>query len=154
MNENRATHIVLYDGDCSMCTFQSRVITWLDWLHTVSLVPIADPRAQEIAPQLTRTDLHEAIHCVAKSGKIYRGARCLRFIGVRMPLALPFALLLWIPGVILIAEVVYRWISRNRYILSRVFGCKEACAILPARRRAQDKAPASAGTGPRQRHVA
>ena len=131
----RATNIVLYDSDCSLCTFQSRLITWLDWFNTVSLLPIADPRAQEIAPRLTRTDLHEAIHCVAKDGKISRGARCLRFIGLRMPLAAPFSIVLWIPGVIYLAEIVYRWISKNRYILSRVFGCKEACAILPARRR-------------------
>ena len=131
----RATNIVLYDSDCSLCTFQSRLITWLDWFNTVSLLPIADPRAQEAAPRLTRTDLHEAIHCVAKDGKIFRGARCLRFIGMRMPLAFLFSLLMWIPGVIYIAEIFYRWISRNRYILSRLFGCKEACAILPARRR-------------------
>lgn len=134
MIEPRSTHIVLYDGDCSLCTFQSRLITWLDWFNTVSLLPIADPRASEVAPRLTRTDLNEAIHCVAKSGKIYRGARCLRFIGLRMPLAFPFALVMWIPGVIIVAEIIYRWISRNRYILSRVFGCKEACAIMPSRR--------------------
>ena len=139
MNETGATHLVLYDGDCALCTFQSRLITWLDWFNTVSLMPIADPRAYEIAPRLTRTDLHEAIHCVAKSGKIYRGARCLRFIGIRMPLAFPFSLLMWIPGVIDLAEIFYRWISRHRYILSRVFGCKEACAIMPARKRQNDK---------------
>jgi hypothetical protein len=27
------------------------------------------------------------------------------------------------------------WISRNRHLLSRLFGCKQACAILPARKR-------------------
>jgi predicted DCC family thiol-disulfide oxidoreductase YuxK len=129
---------VLYDSDCSLCTFQSRLITWMDWFNTVSLLPIADPRAAEIAPRLTRTDLHEAIHCVARSGKIYRGARCLRFIGMRMPLAVPFALVMWIPGVIYVAEIFYRWLSHNRHLLSRVFGCKEACAILPARRRANE----------------
>ncbi len=140
MNAPGATNIVLYDGDCSLCTFQMRVITWLDWFNTVSLVPIADPRTREIAPRLTRTDLHEAIHCVARNGRVYRGARCLRFIGIRMPLAFPFALLLWFPGVIDVAEMFYRWISRNRYLLSKVFGCKEACAIMPARKRANEQA--------------
>lgn len=132
------TNTVLYDSDCSLCTFQMRVVTWMDWFNTVSLLPIADPRATEIAPRLTRTDLHEAIHCVAKDGRIYRGARCLRYIGMRMPLAIPFALVLWIPGVIYVAEIFYRWISRNRHLLSRMFGCKEACAIFPARPRANE----------------
>ncbi len=30
------------------------------------------------------------------------------------------------------------WISRNRHLLSRFFGCKEACSILPAREREGD----------------
>lgn len=141
----RPTNIVLYDSDCSLCTFQSRLITWLDWFNTVSLLPITDPRAAEIAPRLTPTDLHEAIHCIAKDGKIHRGARCLRFIGLRMPLAFPFSLLMWFPGVISVAEIVYAWISKHRYLLSRVFGCKEACAIMPARRRAnEDGVPSEA----------
>jgi predicted DCC family thiol-disulfide oxidoreductase YuxK len=137
-----AKHLVLYDSDCSLCTFQSRLITWMDWFNTVALLPISDERTAQVAPQLTRTDLHEAIHCVAKDGRIHRGARCLRFIGLRMPLAFPFALLMWLPGVIYVSEIFYRWISRNRYLLSRVFGCKEACAIMPARRRANEAAPA------------
>ena len=81
----------------------------------------------------------EAIHCIAKNGRIYRGARALRFVGMRLPLMVPMALVLWIPGVILIAEKVYQMISRNRLVLSRLFGCKGACAILPARQRTQDE---------------
>jgi len=138
MNDSRAAHIVLFDDECSLCTFQSRLITWLDWFNTVSLLPISSPRASEVAPRLTRTDLQEAIHCVTREGKIHRGARSLRFVGMRMPLAAPFALLMWLPGVIWVAEIFYRWISRNRYLLSRMFGCKEACAIMPVRRRANE----------------
>jgi predicted DCC family thiol-disulfide oxidoreductase YuxK len=115
-----------------------RVVTWLDWFNTVSLLPISDPRAAQIAPQLTREALMEAIHCMAKDGQIHRGARCIRFIGMRMPLGIPVALVLWFPGVIWIAEKIYMWISRNRLVLSRLFGCKEACSILPARRREND----------------
>ena len=46
-----------------------------------------------------------------------------------------YALVLWIPGVIWIAERIYMRISRNRHLLSRIFGCKEACAIMPSRKR-------------------
>ena len=135
---NPRANIILYDDGCPLCTFQMRVVTWLDWFNTVSLLPISNSRAAQIAPQLTREALMEAIHCVAKDGKIHRGARCIRFIGMRMPLGIPVALVLWFPGVIWIAEKIYMWISRNRLLLSRLFGCKEACAILPARRREND----------------
>ena len=132
-------HIVLYDGECPMCTFQMKVLSWLDWFQRLALVPLADPRAHEIAPQLTREDLLEAIHCVTPQGRIYRGARAIRFVGMRLPLLIPVALLLWFPGVIQIAEIIYKHISKNRLLLSRVFGCKDACSILPARKREQDK---------------
>jgi predicted DCC family thiol-disulfide oxidoreductase YuxK len=132
-------HIILYDGECPMCVFQMKVLSWLDWFGALSLMPLSDPHAQEIAPQLTREDLLEAIHCVTPQGRIYRGARAIRFVGMRLPLLVPVALFLWFPGVILIAEMIYRWVSRNRLLLSRVFGCKDACAILPARKREQDK---------------
>ena len=122
-----------------MCTFQMKVLSWLDWFHMLALVPLSDPRAREIAPQLGREDLLEAIHCVTPERKVYRGARAIRFVGMRLPLLLPVALFLWIPGVIWIAEIVYAWVSRNRLLFSRLFGCKEACAILPKRTREQDK---------------
>ena len=132
-------HNVLYDAECPMCIFQMKVLSWLDWRNVLALVPLSDPRAQEIAPQITREDLLEAIHCVTPEGCVYRGARAIRFVGMRLPLLVPVALVLWIPGVILIAEIAYRWVSRNRHLLGRVFGCKDACAILPKREREQDK---------------
>lgn len=134
----KASHIVLYDDQCPLCTFQMKVLTWLDWLNTITLLPLSHPRASIVAPQVTREDLLEAIHCVTPEHRIYRGARCLRFVGMRMPLLLPMALFLWLPGVIWIAERVYQWISRNRHLLSRLFGCKDACSILPARKRKED----------------
>ena len=134
MSQRRATHIVLYDDECPLCTFQMKVLTWLDWFNVLSLLPLSDPRAAEIAPHLKREDLLEAIHGVARDGTIYRGARCIRFVGMRMPLLIPVALVLWMPGVIWIAEKVYAWVSRHRHGLSRLFGCKEACSLLPARK--------------------
>jgi predicted DCC family thiol-disulfide oxidoreductase YuxK len=132
-------HYVLYDGECPMCIFQMKVLSWLDWSGALALVPLSDPRAQEIAPQLQREDLLEAIHCVTPDGRVYRGARAIRFLGIRLPLLVPIALFLWIPGVIVLAEISYRWVSRHRLLFSRIFGCKDACAILPARKREQDK---------------
>ena len=132
-------HLVLYDDECPLCTFQMKVLTWLDWLNVAALVPLSSDRAREAAPQLDRETLRAAMHVITSKGKIHRGARCIRFLSLRMPLLFPLGLLLWVPGVIWIAEHVYQLIARNRYLLSRVFGCKDACAIMPARKREQDK---------------
>ena len=103
----------------------------MDWLKKVSLVPIQDSRATEIAPQITREDLLEAIHCITPDGTVYRGARAFRFLGLRIPFLVPLGLFLWFPGVIWIAEKVYAYIAKNRHVISKIFGCKGACAILP-----------------------
>lgn len=130
----REKHILLFDSDCPLCTFQSRLLSWMDWFNVVEMVPLNDARAAAIAPGITREDLLEAIHCITPTGEIHRGARAIRFLGMRIPLLVPTGLFLWIPGVIKIAEIVYAFISKHRLVLSRLFGCKGACAILPEKR--------------------
>jgi len=104
-------HLVLYDDGCPLCTFQMKLLTWLDWFHKIELIPVSDARAHQVAPSVDREQLLEAIHCVSSKGRIYRGARAIRFLGFRMPLLAPLALFLWIPGVIWIAEKIYMWVS-------------------------------------------
>ena len=133
--------MVLYDSDCPLCTFQMKSLTWLDWRNCIRFVPINSPEAAEIAPQLTREDLMEAIHCIAPDGEIHRGARAIRFLGLRLPLLVPVGLFLWLPGVIWIAEKVYQFVSRNRLFFGRIFGCQGACAIMPQREREQEAPP-------------
>ena len=128
-------HRLIYDDECAMCTFQMRVLTWLDWFNVAQLAPASDSQSLKIAPELTHDKLMEAIHCVKTDGDVLRGARALRFLGLRMPLLIPFSLIMWVPGVIWVAEKVYALVSRNRYILSRFFGCKDACSIMPQRER-------------------
>jgi predicted DCC family thiol-disulfide oxidoreductase YuxK len=135
MKSERSQHIILYDDQCPLCTFQMKLLTWLDWFNVLSLAPVSDAASATLAPQLTRAQLLEAIHCISREGRIYRGARCIRFIGFRLPLLIPLSLVLWVPGVIWVAEKVYAWVSRNRHLLSRLFGCKGACAIFPERKR-------------------
>ena len=128
-------HRLIYDDECAMCTFQMRVLTWVDWFNVTQLVPASDPQSLKMAPDLTHEKLMEAIHCVKTDGAVLRGARALRFLGMRMPFLIPFSLFMWFPGVIWVAEKIYALISRNRYIFSRFFGCKDACSIMPQRER-------------------
>lgn len=134
MNQRAERHLVLYDADCPLCTFQMKLLTWLDWFNVLELVPLDAPQATARAPHLTREELIEAIHCVTPEGRVYRGARALRFTGMRLPLMVPIALFLYLPGVIWVAEKVYQWVSHRRHWLSRLFGCKDACSLLPSRR--------------------
>lgn len=130
----RDKHTLLYDGECPMCTFQMRVISWLDWFGKVKLVPLQDEGAAELAPGVGRADLQEEIHCVTPAGDLYRGARAFRFLGFRIPLLFPLGVLLWVPGVIWIAERVYKFVAARRLFFSKFFGCQGACEILPEKK--------------------
>ena len=133
-----AKHLVLYDDECPLCIFQMKLLTWLDWGHTARVVPLSSPEAREAAPTLEPEQLRAAMHVVTRDGRVFRGARSIRFLALRMPILIPLGVFLWVPGVIWVAEHLYNWIARNRLVLSRVFGCKDACAVLPNRKREGD----------------
>jgi predicted DCC family thiol-disulfide oxidoreductase YuxK len=110
-------HRVFYDDACAFCVRQVRRLARLDWTGQFRWVPRSSPEAAELAVGLNPGALDQAIHCVGRDGVVCRGARCLRFIAVRLPLLAPLALLLWLPGVLPVAEAGYRWISRRRHRL-------------------------------------
>ena len=68
-------NLVLYDDGCPLCTFQMKLLTWLDWFNRLQLLPISRPEAAALAPGLTAAALREAIHCVTPEGRVHRGAR-------------------------------------------------------------------------------
>ncbi len=133
MTNDTNKNLVLFDDGCPLCTFQSRLLRWMDWFNVVRLIPLSDPLASEVAKGVDRADLIAAIHCVNPKGRTYKGARALRHLGMRMPLFFVFALALWIPGVIWLAEHAYMFVSRHRQFFGRIFGCKGACKLMPER---------------------
>lgn len=130
--------VVLYDGRCPLCTFQTKLLTWLDWCSVTRMVPFQHEAAQAYVAGVDPAELSAAIHVVGRDGRIRKSARALRYLGMRMPLLVPLALVAWLPGVIWVAEAVYALISRNRLQLSSIFGCQGACQIMPARQRDND----------------
>lgn len=122
----------------SLCSFQVKLLTWLDWFGTTRMVPFEHPEAAPYTAGIDRAELSAAIHCVRPPDRLWKGARALRRIGAGMPLLWLPVLLLWIPGIIWLAEIVYAWVSRRRLTLSKVFGCEGACTIMPERQRSDD----------------
>lgn len=92
---------------------QMRRVRALDWLGRFRLVPRSTAEAQ--AAGLSPDALAAAIHCVTAAGRVLRGAACLRFVGLRLPLLAPVAALLWLPGALALAERAYAWFSRRRH---------------------------------------
>jgi len=116
--------IVLFDNDCAFCRAQVRRMQRWDWHERLEFMPLADPRASRLAAGLDREALLSQIHCVEPGGSVLGGVRCLRRLGMQIPVLVPAALALWIPGALWVADRFYRWLSRHRHAVGRVCGCR------------------------------
>ncbi len=111
--------VVLYDGMCALCQRGVRILKKLDWfkrLHyqdcrdTANLPPSAIP--------LTPKRLLEEMHVVTPDRKhAPAGYKAFRWMAWRLPLTLPIAPLLYVPGVPWLGNKIYLWVAKNRYNL-------------------------------------
>lgn len=108
-------HRVFYDSDCPFCVRQVNWLARLDWAGRFRWVPASSPEGIQLAARLAPGALAAAVHCVSPTHSVCQGARCLRWVALRLPLLAPFALVLWLPGMLPLAEAGYRWVARNRH---------------------------------------
>jgi predicted DCC family thiol-disulfide oxidoreductase YuxK len=111
--------VVLYDGACAFCRRSVRLLGRLDWRHRLRFQSARD--VDHLPPTATPLDprrLLEELHVVTPDGKrVSAGFRAFRWLAWRLPLTLPLAPLLYVPGVPWVGAKVYRWVARNRFAL-------------------------------------
>ena len=118
-------HVLIYDGDCGMCTrWMERVRRW-DRGGRIEVLPLQSPDVVQRFPSLARTALMEAMHFVEPDGRVSRGAGAAeRMLGV-LPLGWGIGWLFHLPLARPVADRIYGWVARNRTRL----GCGEHCSI-------------------------
>jgi predicted DCC family thiol-disulfide oxidoreductase YuxK len=57
------------------------------------------------------------MHVLTPKGRLYGGYAALRWLAWRLPLLLPIAPLLYLPGITQLGDRLYRWVARNRFKL-------------------------------------
>ena len=83
---NDAAYQVWFDDGCAFCIGWVRWLGRLDWCGVLRFRPLSGFGPEAAKPGLSRESLEEAMHCVLPDGRVYRGARAIRFIAVRLPL--------------------------------------------------------------------
>lgn len=126
--------VVLYDGDCPFCQKSIAVLRRLDWLGRLHPQDVRDeanlpPEAAAIPAKWRLDEMHlltpDRQHTPA-------GFAAFRWMAWRLPLTLPLAPLLYLPGVPWLGNRAYRWVARNRFGL---VPCRDgACAVPLARK--------------------
>ena len=117
--------IIIFDGICELCNASvDFILKWEkrpDFLFTAN----QNPPGQELLKQFGENPDEVSTIYVVENGKLYkRSAAALRIARrLRFPANLLYGFII-IPG--FLRDILYRWISRNRY---RWFGKKDTCRI-------------------------
>jgi predicted DCC family thiol-disulfide oxidoreductase YuxK len=115
---------LIYDDNCPVCRESIDRLRKLDKLGIVKKVGLSE--AEEKLPDdfelPDRDRLHEEIHLITPDRKIIRGADAVATVAAMFPRSRWLGKLVMLPGVRTVARWVYRWVARNRQLLSRVLG--------------------------------
>lgn len=122
--------IVLFDGMCPLCLKSVAILKKLDWLGLLHFQNARDTKnlpASEVP--LIQKRLIEEMHLLTPDRKhAPAGFKAFRWIAWRLPLLMPMAPFLYIPGVPWIGNKVYLWIAKNRF---RLVPCKDGVCHIP-----------------------
>jgi predicted DCC family thiol-disulfide oxidoreductase YuxK len=117
--------VVVYDGQCSFCTDQVRRLAAWDRGHRLAFLSLHDPRASELVPDLSHTELMQQMVVVDRRGRRHAGAAALRYLTRRLPSLWFLAPLLHLPGSLPIWNWLYRRVAARRYRLGDGNSCHD-----------------------------
>ena len=116
---SKASCVLYYDGDCGLCNWVVRSLSRLDRSRVVTWTPYQS--LEQPPGGLTWSDLDSSAYLETESGRLHEGFYAFRALTIRLPLLLPLAPIMWMPGVGLAGVPVYRWVARHR---RRFFPCR------------------------------
>ena len=106
-----------YDVNCGFCTGVVLGLSRIDLFRQVRWMPFQS--LEEPPRGLSWEHLDRAAYLDTGRGQLYEGFYSLRMLTLRLPLLAPLVPVFWVPGVSLLGPVLYRWIARNRYLITR-----------------------------------
>jgi predicted DCC family thiol-disulfide oxidoreductase YuxK len=110
--------VVIFDGNCGICTAQVRKLPWWDSGNRLAYLSLHDAEVGRRWPDLSHDRMMQEMVIVDHDGKRHWGPEAIRYLTRRLRRlwwASPF---LHFPGSMLVWRPLYRWIARNRYRLS------------------------------------
>jgi len=117
--------MLVYDGECAFC---QRGSARLESLLGGRLARISShaPGALELHPSLSREKTAARLYLVLDDGRLFGGAEAVARTLALAPWGKP-ALSYYLPGAAPLAEAIYGFVARHRYLLAGK--CGDACEI-------------------------
>ncbi len=121
--------VVIYDGQCQICTTQVGKLAWWDCQGKLAYLSLHDPLVESRWPDLSHDLLMREMVIIDQRGRRHWGPEAIRYLTRRLRRlwwASPF---LHFPGSMVVGRPLYRWIARNRYRLSGQTCPDTACSM-------------------------
>src|SRR5262245_8943422 len=90
--------VVLFDGNCRICTAQIRKLSWGDCHGQLAYLSLHDPEAARRDPDLSHDMLMEQMYVVDRQGRRHGAAAAIRYLSRRLRRLWWLAPVLHIPG--------------------------------------------------------
>lgn len=106
---------VLFDGGCPQCIRSMTIIAYLDWLKRIEFVDLSHwEQIVKSYPGLNREECLREMHVIDKNSRIYKGFFAYRHIARYIPVLWIVLPLLYVPGISIIGDSLYRRIASRR----------------------------------------
>jgi predicted DCC family thiol-disulfide oxidoreductase YuxK len=135
--------VVIYDGNCRICTAQINRLPWWDCQGKLSYLSLHDAEVAHRYPDLTHDMLMRDMYIVDRSGRRHRGAAAIRYLSRRLRRLWWLAPVLHIPFTLPLWQFLYRQIANRRYRFGSVESCDGDACSLHARGDASTRQAAS-----------
>ncbi|ACL23249.1 thiol-disulfide oxidoreductase DCC family protein [Chloroflexus aggregans] len=109
-------YTMLYDGNCRLCRSQASLVAAYDEYDQIELIDANSAEARARFPEITLDEAMGQLHVVGPDGTIYRGAEAVRELLLQLPALRGLGELLRLPGALTLAQPVYEFVARNRYL--------------------------------------
>jgi len=125
-----ATDLIVYDGACGFCTWSLAHVLAISATQA-SIIPLqflTDVQLNGLG--FSRDAANIMLHFVNSKGAIFTGADAFNeLLEGSANFALPLRLLKRYAVLLEMERIAYRWIARNRVVISKILGTS-SCAIL------------------------
>lgn len=106
--------VVLYDGQCDLCSRSAKLLERLDTGRRVLVEDYHGRELRELHPELTRRACSEGLRLVEEGGRLSSGFDVLRRLSLKLPLLWPIAPFLFLPGAGIVGRRLYACVASMR----------------------------------------
>ncbi len=122
--------VVIFDGNCRICTGQIRRIARWDGGRRLAFLSLHDEKVAAGYPDLSHEALMRDIYVIDRQGGRHRGAAGFRYLSRRLPRLWWLAPLMYVPFSLPLWQFLYRQVANRRYRFGKVESCDDdGCAV-------------------------